>query len=252
MIAQAILDGCAAMGVSLPPGAPERFARFDSMLRLENAKQNLTRDIDAPDAVARLYLDSLAPLSFPDLIPQCARVVDIGSGAGFPGIPIAIARGDAHVALVDALGKRVAFLAAAVAELYLNAQAIHSRAEAFANERRGQFDVALIRAVAPLNVLLEYASPLLKPGGMLIAYKGPGVAEELDAAARAAEILKAEWLPIRPVEIPGTNWGHVLACAIQKHPCPSQYPRRDGVPERKPLGYGGAHTINHRAGNYII
>ena len=222
------------MGIALPIGAAERFLKYDEALRRENARQNLTRDLYEPDYIERLYLDSLAPLAVPGLIPERARVADVGSGAGLPGIPLSIARPDISVTLIEAIGKRAAFLQE-TARTIGGWQVSNTRAEDFAREHRGQFDVVVCRAVAPLAVLIEYAAPLLSAGGILAAYKGPGAAGEVREAGRAADEVGAAWHGIIPIKVPGTDWNHTLAIAEQIRECPAKYPRRAGAAEKKPL-----------------
>ncbi|GHU69333.1 ribosomal RNA small subunit methyltransferase G [Clostridia bacterium] len=235
MFLEELTAGCAAMGINLPSGAAERFALYDSLLRDENRRQNLTRDLDAPDYVQRLYLDSLTPLMVP-LFGK--RAVDIGSGAGFPGVPLAIVREDIEFTLLDSLEKRCQFLRRVVAELGLNAEVVHTRAEDFGRDRRnrGRFDLAFSRAVASLPVLMELTVPLLRLGGSLIAHKGPAVVDEYQAARNAAVILRASLDDPIPAGIQGTESRHVLVVAHAVKPCPIQYPRKAGTPTREPLG----------------
>jgi 16S rRNA (guanine527-N7)-methyltransferase len=231
----ALAEGCAEMGITLPPGAAERFQLYDAMLREENQRQNLTRDLDAPDFVQRLYLDSLTPLAM--ALPG-TRAVDVGSGAGFPGVPLAIMRTDITFTLLDSLGKRCAFLGRVASGLGLDAEAVHSRAEDFGRDkkRRGTYDLAFSRAVAPLPVLLELTVPLLKAGGLMVAHKGPSVVDEYPSARRAAAALGARLLDPVEAGAPGTGSRHVLVTARAVKPCPGIYPRKAGAPGREPLG----------------
>ncbi|MDR0396113.1 MAG: 16S rRNA (guanine(527)-N(7))-methyltransferase RsmG [Oscillospiraceae bacterium] len=228
-------EGCAGMGIALPSGAAEKFRLYDEMLRDENQRQNLTRDLDAPDYIQRLYLDSLTPLT---TRIKGKRAVDVGTGAGFPGVPLAIARPDITFTLLDSMEKRCAFLRRAVEALGLNTEVARARAEDFGRmkERRGGYDLALCRAVAPLSVLLELAVPLLRAGGMLIAHKGPAVEDEYPGARRAAAMLGARLLDPVSAGVPGTGSRHVLAMALAVRSCPDKYPRRAGEPARSPLG----------------
>ncbi|GHU70263.1 ribosomal RNA small subunit methyltransferase G [Clostridia bacterium] len=216
----------------------ERFWLFDKLLREENQRQNLTRDLDAPDYEQRLYLDSLTPLAVPGLVPPDIRAVDVGSGAGFPGVPLAIMRSDIIFTFVDSLGKRCKFLERAVAELGLNATVIHARAEDFGRMagHRGAYDAAFSRAVAALPVLLEYTIPLLKVSGLLIAHKGPAVVDELPTARRAALMLGARLADPIAAPTPGIESAHVLVTARAIKRCPEQYPRKAGIPAKQPLG----------------
>lgn len=236
MIGQRIAQGAAALGIRLPGEAASRFDRYHALLQEWNRRMDLTNVGLEEEAIPRHYLDSLTLLAQPAWLRDGMTVVDVGTGAGFPGLPLAIARPDWRVTLVDALAKRVAFCRAVVEELGLSARVEHSRAEDFARAERGRYDLAVSRAVASLPVLLELTLPLLAPGGLMAAYKGPGVLEEWENGAGAARMLGGELLEAVPAPVPGTDWNHLLVMARQRKACPAQYPRKAGTPERKPLG----------------
>jgi len=139
------------------------------------------------------------------------------------------------VVMVDSLKKRVLFLQEAIRALGLNAEAVHARVEDFAREKRGVFDMATARAVAPVGVLAELAVPTLKLGGRLVAYKGPSAADELNAASRALRILGAKHEATLDAHIPGRDWAHSLVVLQKTQKTPAQYPRKAGEPERNPL-----------------
>lgn len=233
-----ILDGAQAMGIALPDDAADKFAAYHAMLVEANKSMNLTRVPDEPgEAVDRNYLDSLAPLAVPGLLDGARALCDVGAGAGFPGIPLAIARPDIRVTLMDSLGKRVAFLNGVIEALGLNAEAIHIRAEEAARlpQYRDAFDRVTARAVAALPVLMELALPLVKPGGRFIAYKGPSLDEELAASAAAMKRLNAGGAECFPAPIPGRDWDHRL-CAVKKTGAtPKSFPRRPGEAARNPI-----------------
>ena len=233
-----IASGARAMGIALPDGAADRFARYHDMLIEANKTMNLTRVPDDPaEAVDRNYLDSLAPLAVPGLLDGVTALCDVGAGAGFPGIPLAIARPDIRVTLMDSLGKRVNFLNDVINSLGLNAEAVHLRAEEAArmDAYRDRFDAATARAVAALPVLVELVMPLVRPGGRFIAYKGPSLEEELPASAAAIKRLNAGNAVCYPVSIPGRNWDHRL-CAVEKlGATPKSFPRRPGEAARNPI-----------------
>ena len=223
-----------AAGVAAEAEQVEKLAAFHSLLTGANARMNLPRvSADPAEAIDRNYLDSLAPL--PHLI-GAKTCVDVGSGAGFPGIPLCVLAGEeTRFVLVDSLGKRVAFLNEAIAELRLNAEAVHARMEDFARANRERFDVATARAVAPVGVLAELALPALKRSGRLIAYKGPSAAEEVAAAQNALRTLGGASAQILPVPIPGRDWAHTLVIVQKAQKTPAQYPRKAGEPSRNPL-----------------
>jgi 16S rRNA (guanine527-N7)-methyltransferase len=185
--------------------------------------------------VDRNYLDCIAPLA--GGFPAVAAAVDVGSGAGFPGIPLAIMLPDTRFTLIDALGKRVDFLRDVIARLGLNAGALHLRAEDAARQGvlREGFDLAVARAVAPMNVLCEYMLPLVKVGGYMLALKGPGLNGELKAADNALSLLGGTIERTQPLMIPGRDWNHTAAWIKKTAPTPEKYPRRAGTVEKRPL-----------------
>jgi 16S rRNA (guanine527-N7)-methyltransferase len=197
---------------------------------------NLTRvPDDIAEAVDRNYLDCIAPLA--GGFPAVAAAVDVGSGAGFPGIPLAIMLPDTRFTLIDALGKRVDFLRDVIARLGLNAGALHLRAEDAARQGvlREGFDLAVARAVAPMNVLCEYMLPLVKVGGYMLALKGTGLNGELKAADNALSLLGGTIERTQPLMIPGRDWNHTAAWIKKTAPTPEKYPRRAGTVEKRPL-----------------
>lgn len=237
MLVTMMLESAERMGVRLTEAQAEQFARYHEMLMEANAKFNLTRvPDDLREAVDRNYLDCISPLAngWPEGVKN---IVDVGSGAGFPGIPLAIALPETHVVMVDALDKRVKFLQSVIDALKLNAEAVHLRAEE-AGRRPGlreRFDLATARAVAPLNLLAEYLLPFVRTGGHMLAYKGPGLDDELAEAQFALETLGGRFERAVNTEIPGRDWAHCLAYIEKCAPTPEKYPRKPGTPEKKPL-----------------
>ena len=193
-----------AAGVAAEAEQAEKLAAFHELLTGANARMNLTRvSADPAEAIDRNYLDSLAPLPHLSGAKTC---VDVGSGAGFPGVPLAIFLPDTHFVLMDSLSKRVEFLRGVIRELSLNAEAVCLRAEeAGRGAMRETFDAATARAVAPLNVLCELLLPLVRVGGKAVALKGPGAAAEAEAAQNALEALGGRLFAIEEVPIPGRD-----------------------------------------------
>ena len=236
MLSHMMMEGAAAMGLSMAPAQAEQFEVYHSMLLSANARMNLTRvPEDLREAADRNYLDSIAPLSCG--FPEVARAVDVGSGAGFPGIPLAIMLPEVHFVLIDSLGKRINFLKDVICALGLNAEALHLRAEDAGRrpELRAGFDLAMARAVAPMNLLCEYLLPLIREGGWMMALKGPALDEEMGQAAYALETLGGEAVRVDALEIPGRDWDHRLAWIRKVRATPDRYPRKAGLPEKKPL-----------------
>ena len=227
------------MGIALPAQAGEQFLTFHALLTRANARFNLTRIPDDPrEAADRNYLDSLAPLAAPGLLENVHTLLDLGSGAGFPGIPLSIVLPDVRVTLMDSLGKRVNFLNEVISELGLNAVAVHARAEEAAKTPayREAFDAVTARAVAALPVLSELALPFVRVGGRLIAYKGPAADGELSESGAVIRRLGGGKSRVLPVRIPDrTDWDHRLVIVDKTGRTPSSFPRKPGEAGRNPI-----------------
>lgn len=231
-----LLKGAAAMGIPLSAVQAEQFELYHRMLTEANARMNLTRVPDDPvEAADRNYLDCIAPLA--DGFPGARTAADVGSGAGLPGIPLAILLPDTRFTLIDALDKRVRFLNEVIDRLGLNAEALHLRAEEAGRrpDLRERFDLTVARAVAPMNVLCEYMLPLTRVGGTLLALKGPGLEEEMARAEEALRLLGGEPAPSLTLVIPGRDWDHRAARIRKVAPTPERYPRRAGQIQKRPL-----------------
>ena len=232
-----LISRAEAMGIALSHEQAEKFQTYHRMLTEANAQFNLTRvpeDID--EAIDRNYLDCISPLAAG--IPEGVKtIIDVGSGAGFPGIPLSIMLPDVHFTLMDALGKRVDFLKSVITALNLNAEAVHLRAEDGARkpDLRESFDIATARAVAALNLLSEYLLPFVKPGGHMMVLKGPGLDEEITQAENAFSVLGGKFCRADTISIPGRDWDHRIAWIEKISSTPEKYPRRAGKPEKKPL-----------------
>ena len=232
-----LLRRAEAAGIPLTLEQAEKFEVYHRMLVEANARFNLTRvPDDAAEAVDRNYLDCIAPLKA-GLPEGLARAIDVGSGAGFPGIPLAICLPEVRFVLLDSLGKRVEFLASVIDALGLNAEALHLRAEDGARrpQLRERFDLATARAVAPLNLLAEYLLPFVRVGGQMLCYKGPGLDAERAEAEFALQMLGGRFVRAEGVSIPGRDWNHCLAWIEKVSPTPEKYPRKSGKPEKSPL-----------------
>ena len=236
MLKSLIKNGAAAMGIPMTERQAEQFEAYHDMLVAANARMNLTRVPEDPrEAVDRNYLDCIAPLA--GGFPEALTAADVGSGAGFPGIPLAIMLPDTRFTLIDALSRRVEFLRAVIARLGLNAEALHLRAEDAARQGalRERFDLTTARAVAPMNALCEFMLPLTRVGGRMLALKGPGLEAELAGAENALALLGGEIERIQPLAIPGRDWNHRAAWIAKIAPTPDKYPRRAGMADKKPL-----------------
>ncbi|MEG1514785.1 MAG: 16S rRNA (guanine(527)-N(7))-methyltransferase RsmG [Clostridia bacterium] len=239
MLVEMMQNGSKNMSIVLDDEMCNKFERYHEMLVSAGKVMNLTRVPDDPlEAVDRNYLDSLTPLAVPGLMQGARTLVDVGSGAGFPGIPLAIALPQLRVTMVDALSKRVGFLQSVIDALgLLNATAVHARLEDAARMPmlRGQFDLATARAVADTAVLCEWALPFLRVGGQLIAYKGPAIDEELPRAAQALATLGGEVQRVVSAPLPGRDWDHRLLIVQKIAPTSKRFPRKPGEPARNPL-----------------
>lgn len=206
------------------------FDRYAEMLTERNEKVNLTAITDPDEVRVKHFTDSLAAI---DLIKTGATVLDIGSGAGFPGIPLKIARDDISVTLLDSVNKKVAFMNDVIADLGLkNIEAVHARIEDFPH--KGEFDVAVSRAVAELTTLAEYALPFVKVGGTFVAYKSEKAEAEAAAAGNAVALLGGRLREIREVNVaPGLTRKLIVVDKID--PTPLKYPRGKNLPRLKPL-----------------
>lgn len=225
----------AKIGVPMTDAQADAFCAYHDRLMAVNREMNLTRvGEDAQEAVDRNYLDSLTILPF---LGGVSTLIDVGTGAGFPGVPVAIMHPDIHVTLMDALGKRVAFLKEVVAALGLNADCVHARCEDAAKkpEFRDTYDVACARAVAETNVLSEWLLPFVKPGGRMLALKGPMAAEEAARAQAALSQLNGRLARVCPVSVPGRDWDHRVIEILKTGATPDRFPRRAGIAEKRPL-----------------
>lgn len=232
-----LMRRAAAIGIEMDRKKAEMFRLYHEILTERNRQLNLTRvPDDIEEAIDRNYLDCISVLKYDDL-KNVQSVIDVGSGAGFPGIPLSIMCPHIRFTLMDALGKRVDFLNEVIKKLGLNAQAVHMRAEdgARKTEFREQFDVATARAVAAVNLLSEYLMPFIHVGGRMMLYKGPGIEEEMQNAQNALDILGGGGSCVYNVDIEGRDWDHRIAFIEKVRNTPDQYPRRAGKPEKKPL-----------------
>lgn len=214
------------------PQAVDKLCGFSELLIEKNKVMNLTAITDPCEIVTRHFLDCAALASY---IPDGARVLDVGTGAGFPGMPLAILTAG-EFTLLDALRKRTDFLNDCIAALALpNAVAVHARAEDFAKEHRAGFDVATSRAVAELNVLCELALPMLKVGGVFYAMKAVDCDEEISRAKNAIRTLGGAPAEVIDYTVPHTNLTRRIVKIVKCEHTPEKYPRRFKKIESNPL-----------------
>ncbi|MCT4633333.1 MAG: 16S rRNA (guanine(527)-N(7))-methyltransferase RsmG [Firmicutes bacterium] len=214
----------------------EKFDLYKDLLKEWNQKINLTAITDDQEIWEKHFLDSSMSLKF-DLIKSGDSVIDIGTGAGFPGLPIKIMKDDINLTLLDSLNKRINFLMHVSDELNLeNIEFVHGRAEDFGKDDdfRQSYDIAVSRAVSALPVLLEFCLPFVKLGGKFISYKGPGYKEEIESAKKALEVLGGAVKDVLEFELPDGSERYLVV--IEKvSETPDKYPRRAGKVTKKPI-----------------
>ena len=223
--------GLPALGLDLPEEVRNTLCAFGAAVIAQNEVMNLTA-ITEPAAVAKLHLlDSLTVLTAGDLREK--SLIDVGCGAGFPGVPLAIACPEANITLLDSLGKRVRWLESVLPTLGVSANCITARAEEAVGEYRERFDFATSRAVARLNILLELTAPYVKVGGAVIAMKGAAAQEELDECGGAIRKLGLKLESVKHFSIDGAD--HALIVLRKLSPTPKAYPRRYAKIKQAPL-----------------
>jgi 16S rRNA (guanine527-N7)-methyltransferase len=227
-----LTEGLAQLG--LPVDTAPRLADFAAAVLETNRVMNLTAITDPADFAALHLLDSAALLTMEDF--RGKRVVDVGTGAGFPGVPLRILEPDFDLTLLDSLGKRIEFLRRTCDQLGLErVEAVHARAEEFAADHRERYDVAVSRAVAALNVLCELALPLVKVGGCFLAMKSVDSDPEIDAARGAVGQLGGRIRELRDYTVPGTDVRHRVVIVDKVRPTPAQFPRPFARIKKRPL-----------------
>ena len=229
---EALLQGLPGLGLELPEDCCRRLCTFGEAVVRQNAVMNLTA-ITNPVQVARLHLlDSLTVLTALDL--RGKSVIDVGCGAGFPGVPLKIACPELRLTLLDSLGKRITWLREiALPELGIQAECVTARAEEAVSTCRESYDVAVSRAVARLQVLLELTAPYVQVGGRVVAMKGAAAAEELEAAKNAISQLGLRLE--RTVDFPLEGTAHTLILLRKERPTPPRYPRKFSKIKQSPL-----------------
>ena len=231
------IEGLRQLGLQVTERQLDQFLRYRQELLDWNTRINLTAITDAGEVAIKHFLDSLVLLMVYER--PSARLLDIGAGAGFPGLPLKIVRPQWQVVLLEATGKKVAFLQHIIETLQLkNVVALHGRAEELAHKAgyRASFDVVTARAVASLPTLLEYAAPFCRVGGQIILPKKGDLAEELAQGKLAARQVGAVLKDDVPVTLAGLEDGRRLLVWEQVRKCPAQFPRSGTVMAKKPLG----------------
>ncbi len=215
----------------------QQFSVYYEMLIETNKVMNLTAITQPEEVAVKHMIDSL--LAYEPVMKEGKVLADIGTGAGFPGVPLKIYCPELKVVLIDSLGKRLKFLEQVIEKLQLkNISCEHARAEDAGRNKKHRevYDIVTARAVARLSVLAEYCLPLVKKDGMFIALKGSKYAEEIAEAQEAVKILGGRLLSSEPVRLPGLDDGRAIIRIKKIRNTPAQYPRKAGTPEKQPLG----------------
>ena len=223
------------MNIDLSVEQLDKFYRYMALLIEWNDKMKLTAIIDPEEIILKHFIDSLTILKY---IKENEKIVDMGTGAGFPGIPISIMCSKNKITLVDSLNKRLIFLQEVIKQLELkNVETIHARAEDFGKNKiyREQFDVATSRAVANLSTLSEYLLPLVKIGGKCICMKASDIEQEVQDAKKAIDVLGGTIYQIEKFTLPQSDIGRTIIMINKSKTTPNKYPRKAGMPSKEPI-----------------
>ena len=232
-----LFESCKDMNIDISKSQINQFMLYKKLIIEWNNKINLTAITDDKDIIQKHFVDSISILSKINL-KEYSNIIDVGTGAGFPGLPIKIMNDDINMTLLDSLNKRVNFLNEVITNLDLkNINCVHSRAEDLGQNinYREKYDMCVSRAVAHLSVLSEYCIPFLKLGGLFISLKGPNVFEELKESKKSIEILGGKVLDINNILIPKTDIEHSIILIKKVRHTPIQYPRKAGKITKKPI-----------------
>lgn len=228
---------CNNEGLEFNEDKYSKFIKYKELIKEWNEKVNLTAIVEDSEIIKKHFVDSIKVFKF-EKLKNATRIIDIGTGGGFPGIPMKIVNPNSKVVLLDSLNKRINFLNEVIKELSLdNIETIHGRAEDFAkdNKFREKFDVAVSRAVANLTVLSEFCLPYVKVGGYFVALKGPAIEEEMKDAKNAIKTLGGQVEKILEVDIEGSDLNHNLVVIKKIKETPGKYPRKAGMVTKNPL-----------------
>lgn len=232
-----LIEGGKTLGIELKEEEINNFILYKQLLKEWNKKINITSITDNEEIDIKHFIDSITPLTT-NLIGKNIKMIDIGTGGGFPGLPLKIMNKEMDVVLLDSLKKRITFLNDIIEKLNLeNITTIHGRAEELGRDKncREKYDIAISRAVASLNTLNEYCLPFVKTGGYFISMKGPDVDEELKEAEKSIKILGGKLKDVKVIDLPLSDITHSLIIIEKIKETPTKYPRGGGKPKKKPL-----------------
>ena len=232
---EGLLEKASTMGVRFSVEQMEQFYKYMNLLIEWNEKMNLTAIIEPNEIILKHFIDSITILKY---IKDNSTVVDVGTGAGFPGIPLSIMNPTLKITLVDSLNKRLIFLQEVINELDLkNVELVHARAEEFGRNKkyREKFDVATSRAVANLATLSEYLLPLVKVNGQAISMKAGNASQEIEDAKKAIKILGGNINNIEEFNLPQSDISRTIIIIDKIKETSSKYPRKPGTPAKEPI-----------------
>lgn len=232
---ESLFEESMRIGVFLEERALERFNTYYEMLIDYNTRMNLTAITEEQEVIVKHFCDSLFLLTKCD-VEREAKIIDVGTGAGFPGIPLLIARPDLKVTLLDGLNKRLGFLKDVLTRIELDADIVHARAEEGARDEkyREKFDIATSRAVARLNVLSEYCLPYVKKGGQFLAMKGPAATQEMEESTKALGVLGGKVKSVYEYTLSDESTRNIIVVKKEKN-TPAAYPRHNSKIKKQPL-----------------
>ena len=223
------------LNIKLSEEQYRQFYDYMNLLIEWNEKINLTAIVEPEDIILKHFIDSLTVSKY---VENGQKIADIGTGAGFPGIPLKIANPENEVVLIDSLNKRIKFLDEVIAVSKLDKiEAVHARAEEIGHNKnyREQFEIVTSRAVARLNTLLEYMMPLLKVGGKCVCLKGPNITDEVEDAKNAIEVLGGKLETIEEITLPDSDNKRTIIIVKKVKPTSNTYPRKPGTPSSSPI-----------------
>ncbi len=237
MFKEELAKAAAEYGISFSATQMEQYNRYFELLVEWNEKINLTAITEPKEVAIKHMIDSITAYD-ENLFKDGTTVIDVGTGAGFPGLPLKIFCPEIKLTLMDSLNKRIKFLQTVVEELGLkDVECVHARAEEGARNKkyRESFDIAVSRAVARLPILCEYCLPFVKKGGHFIALKGMQYHDEAEEAAKAIKVMGGSKTEIRPVKLPELDDKRAVITITKTMPTPKAYPRKAGTPTKNPI-----------------